>query len=441
MDKVMVKKHIQETIDRNHKKYIQIGQQLYNTPETGYKEEKTSFTISESLKSMGLRVEDGLAITGCRAYANEKKKGPKIAVFAELDALICEGHPDSMKDTHAVHACGHNIQLAVMLGVADALVESGVLKYLDGKIDFIAVPAEEAIEFDYREKLKRQGKIRYYCGKTEMLYQGYFRDIDMCLMVHNYPLEQEGYKVVPFIRSNGMIQKQIIFKGKQSHAGQAPWEGINALNMAAIALNNIQYQRETFKDSDMVRIHQIITKGGDIVNCIPEQVTMEMAVRANNIPAMIDANKKVNRSLKAAAIALNGEVEIQDNPGQLPIYANKDLSRLFLENARAYYEDEKILPCMDWSASSDMGDVSVLKPVLHALTSGVKGSLHSKEYQIVNEEDAYIIPVKIICGMIVDLLFQGEGRAENIRNKFQPIMNETEYREYLESVEGKYLFS
>ena len=441
MDKLRIKKIIQETIDHNYKKYIQIGRQLYLTPETGYKEEKTSFAVSESFKNMGLKVEDGLAITGCRAYANENKEGPKIAVFAELDALICEGHPDSMKDTHAVHACGHNIQLAVMLGVANALVESGALEYLDGKIDFIAVPAEESIEFDYRENLKEQGKIRYYCGKTEMLYQGFLQDIDMCLMVHNYPLEQEGYKVVPFIRSNGMIQKQIVFKGKQSHAGQTPWEGINALNMAAIALNNIQYQRETFKDSDMVRIHQIITKGGNIVNCIPEQVTMEMAVRANNIPAMIDANEKVNRSLRAAAIALNGKVEIHDNPGQLPIYANQELSGLFKKNAGDYYGEKEILPCMDWSASSDMGDVSVLKPVLHALTSGIKGSLHSEEYQIINEEDAYIIPIKIICGMLVDLLFQGEGKAEGIRKEFQPIMTEIEYREYLESVERKYLFS
>lgn len=441
MDKTTAKMLVRETVDRDQKKYIEIGRQLYSIPETGYKEEKTSLMVAENMENIGLRVEKGLAITGCRAYANEHKTGPKLVIFGELDGLICEGHPDSTKDTHAVHACGHNIQLAVMLGVADALVRSGVLEYLDGKIDFIAVPAEEAIELDYREELKKQGKIRYYCGKTEMLYRGFFQDADICMMVHNYPLEQEGYKVVPFIRSNGMIQKQIVFKGKQSHAGQAPWEGINALNMAAIALNNIQYQRETFKDSDMVRIHQIITKGGNIVNCIPEQVTMEMAVRANNIKAMIDANEKVNRSLKAAAIALNGQVVVQDTPGQLPIYADKELSRLFLDNASDYYEKSKILSCMDWSASSDMGDVSVLKPVLHALTSGIRGSLHSDGYRIINDEDAYIIPIKILCGMIVDLLFQGEGKAEGIKKGFRPEMTEAGYRKYLESIERTYCFS
>lgn len=441
MDKLRAKKLIQKIIDRSQKQYIQIGKQLYHIPETGYKEEKTSYIVAENLKNIGLRVETGLAITGCRAYANENKAGPKLALLGELDGLICESHPDSTKDTHAVHACGHNIQLAVMLGVADALVKSGMLEYLDGKVDFIAVPAEEAIELDYREELKKQGKIRYYCGKTEMLYRGFFQDVDICMMVHNYPLEQYGYRVVPSIRSNGMIQKQIIFKGKQSHAGQAPWEGINALNMAVIALNNIQYQRETFKDSDMVRIHQIITNGGDILNCIPDQVTMQMAIRANNIKAMKEVNEKVNRCFKAAAMALNGQIEIKDTPGQLPIYSNQALSELFWKNASDFYEENEILPFMDWSASSDMGDISVLKPVLHALTSGIRGSLHSKEYQIINEEDAYIIPIKIICGMIIDLLFQGDGKAGNIKREFQPIMNEKEYLEYLEKMEKTHYFS
>ena len=86
---------------------------------------------------MGYRTERGIAYTGCRAHANEEKKGPKIAVIGELDALLCPSHPDSDKETGAMHACGHNVQTTVMYGAADALKHAGILDELDGQIDFM----------------------------------------------------------------------------------------------------------------------------------------------------------------------------------------------------------------------------------------------------------------------------------------------------------------
>lgn len=440
MNKEELKKHISNIIDERKQVYIDLCQNIYQNPETGYKEIKTTKTIADALEQLGYRTKRDIAVTGCHAYSNEEKIGPKISIIGELDSIICPSHKDCDQSTGAMHACGHNIQITVMYAVADALKYSNSLGYLDGKIDFIAVPAEEVIELEYRKRLKDEGKIKYYSGKTELITKGEFDDSDICMMVHNYPFENGYHKIAPYVTSNGFIGKQTTFIGKQSHAGQAPWDGINSLNMASLAITNMHYQRETFKDKDTVRVHQIINHGGDIVNSVPDRVSMETTVRANNIPALFDANNKVNRSIHAACIALGGKAKIIDSPGQLPINSDKQLSEIFKNNALKFYKEDEILPHMQWTASSDMGDISALKPVLHGLTSGITGGLHTKDYQITDEENAYIIPIKIMCFTIIDLLMDNAIMAKNIINDFKPSMNKDEYIKYLKDIEKEYTF-
>ena len=103
------------------------------------------------------------------------------------------------------------------------------------------------IEMDYRQKLKDEGKLNYFAGKVELISKGAFDDVDMCMMVHNFPLTEEGYKLATRNTGNGFIGKNTHFLGKQSHAGAAPWDGINALNMASLAMTAMAYHRETFR--------------------------------------------------------------------------------------------------------------------------------------------------------------------------------------------------
>ncbi len=439
MNREACKRRLEEVIDARRQVYLDLGEKIYKNPETGYREKETTKTLADALEGLGLRTEREIAYTGCRAHGNEGKKGPKVAVLGELDALLCPSHPDCRRETGAMHACGHNIQTTVMYGVADALVHSGVLDDLDGAVDFMAVPAEEVIELDYRKTLKDAGKIRYYSGKTELIAKGAFDDVDICMMVHNFPFDQPGIKMAPYTSSNGFVEKHTIFMGKQSHAGQAPWDGINALNMASLAISAMHYQRETFKDSDTVRVHQIITKGGDVVNSVPARVEMETTIRANNMAALMDANRKVNRSIRAGAVALGGKAQVIDSPGQLPIVPDRNLAELFRENALHFYKEEEMLPRMQWTASSDMGDVSSLMPALHGLTGGIAGGLHTADYRIVDVEDAYLIPIKVMAFTLVDLLADGAGQAKKVIREFKPVMTKEEYLQYLRDIEKTYI--
>jgi len=186
-----------EAIDERKEVYLALGKKIYENPETGYREVKTTETLASALEGLGFETERDIAYTGCRAHANPDKDGPKVVVMGELDSVICLDHPDCDPVTGAVHACGHNIQTTVMYGVADALVHAGILDQPDGRIDFMAVPAEEYIEMDYRQSLKKEGKLHYYSGKAELTYRGAFDDVDMCMMVHNFPIREDGYRLAP----------------------------------------------------------------------------------------------------------------------------------------------------------------------------------------------------------------------------------------------------
>ena len=433
MDKNQLKERVIRAIEENKDIIINIGRKIYNNPEFGYKEFETTKSVVEFFKNeLNIdNIEENIAYTGCRARINEDKNGPKVAILGELDGISCAEHFDA-NSIGASHTCGHNIQIAGMLGVAVGLIKSGIFKELDGKIDFIATPAEEFIELAYRSKLKEEGKIKYFGGKQELIRKGAFDDIDMSLMFH--ALDTGDKKVLVGPVSNGFIGKEVKFIGKEAHAGSAPYEGINALNAAMLAINNVHAQRETFKEADRVRFHPIITKGGDIVNVVPADVRMEAYVRARTIESLIDANKKVNRALMAGAMAVGAEIEIKEIPGYLPILRHDSMEKVLRENINFIgIKDEEIIEGGDFTGSFDFGDVSHIIPTLHPMFGGITGALHTRNYSITDEEFAYLAPAKSLALTVVDLLFDNAKIGKEILNNFKPTMTKKEYLEFLQS--------
>ena len=432
MTKEELKQQVLKVIEENKDLIINIGREIYKNPEYGYKEFETTKKVANFLKNeLNLDSEENIAYTGCRARLNSDKQGPKVAILGELDGISCNEHVDALENG-ASHTCGHNIQIAGMLGAAIGLIKSGAHKYLDGKIDFIATPAEEFVQLEYRSKLKEEGKIRFFGGKQELIRKGAFDDVNMSIMFHAQALEDKKVLVGPV--SNGFIGKQIKFIGKESHAGSAPYEGINALNAAMLAINNVNAQRETFKEEDRVRFHPIITKGGDIVNVVPADVRMESYVRARTIKSMIDANKKVNRGLIAGAMAVGAEIEITELPGYLPILRHDDMEDVLKENLNYMgIDDSEIIDGGDFTGSFDFGDVSHIMPTLHPMFGGITGALHTRNYKIIDEEKAYLYPAKAMALTVVDLLFDDAKKANEILKDFKPLMTKEEYLEFMNS--------
>lgn len=438
MNKQELKAKVIKATEDNRELILKVGKEIYATPELGYKEFKSTETIVKFLKDLGLDVEENIAVTGCKAVIEGGKPGPNVAILGELDAISCANHEDAV-ESGAVHACGHNIQIAGMLGAILGLVKSGILSQLSGKVSVMATPAEEFVELEYRTKLRKEGKLTYFGGKQELIKKGYFDDVDMAMMFHSLDMGDKDALIGPV--SNGFIGKEVQFIGRESHAGSAPEEGINALNAAMLAINNIHAQRETFKDSDRVRVHPIVTKGGDIVNSVPADVQMESYVRARTIDGMLSSNEKVDRALKAGAMAVGAKVKINSIPGYLPILRNPELDDLFKKNLIFMgIPEDNIIEGGDFTGSFDFGDVSHIMPTIHPMIGGIEGNLHTRDFKIVDEDKAYILPAKAMALTVVDLLFDNAKVGKEILKNFNAVMTKESYLEFMESVDKVEVF-
>lgn len=112
-------------IDRHQKELIDFAEDIYRHPEEGFCEFRTASKVKNALESLGLKVRFGLARTGVRGVL-PKTAGPHLTVIGELDGILCPRHPLADKETGVAHACGHHVQLAVMLGAAMALTDPAV---------------------------------------------------------------------------------------------------------------------------------------------------------------------------------------------------------------------------------------------------------------------------------------------------------------------------
>ena len=404
---------------------------LWTIPEPGYKEFKTNAYMMEQFERLGYVLKKPENITGFSTEIDTGRPGPTVAICAELDALYSQGHPDTSKETGCVHACGHHVQCAGMLGIAAALKEDGVLDELCGKIRLIVVPAEEGIEISYRLGLIKKGIIEYSSGKPEFVKRGFFDGVDICYMVHaeNLDVCKKGAIYHVGGDANGVTRKTIIIKGKAAHAGGAPYLGINALNAANFALSAVNNLRETFKDEDHIRFHSIITKGGSSVNVVPDEVVIESYSRGATSKALKEANEKINRAIASACAVFGATVEINDLAGSEPRNSDVNLNNLAIETMKAIAGEDKCYFDNEFVGSStDMGDITQLFPAIHAYVGGMAGVLHGKDFRVVDQK-ASENSSKFQVGLLYNLLKDDAKNAKHIIANFVPTFKSI--KEYL----------
>ena len=434
-----VKRAVCEAIDRQSEKIVTVGDTIRKNPELGFKEFKTSRLVEDTMREIGLQPKGGLAITGVRGEARGKKDGPTFALLGELDALVVAGHPVADPQTGAAHACGHNAQVASMLGAAMGLVGAKALEHLAGRVVFFAVPAEEYGDVAWRVEQARAGKLEFLGGKPELLRLGHFDDVDMAMMIHLTP-QREYKKASVAASNNGCIVKTVRYMGRASHAGGAPHMGVNALYAAQIGLAAINAIRETFRDEDSIRVHPIITHGGSQVNVIPADVRIETYVRGKSVEAILDANVRVDRALKAGALALGAQVEIETLPGYLPLFNHDGMAKHFLANASAQLGADNVTQMGHRSGSTDMGDISHVMPTLHPYLGGASGTGHGADFTITDPKLAYIENAKQLALMAVDMLWDDAQTAKEIIGAFKPRLSRDAYLTFQRGINKTELF-
>ena len=249
------------------------------------------------------------------------------------------------------------------------------------------------------------------------------------MMVHAKPNEA-GKKMYVRGHNLGFLAKTLTIKGKAAH-GSTPHLGTNALNAAALAIIGIHSNRETFRDEERVRIHPIITKGGDVVNSVPDEVTIDTYVRGATFEGINKGNAAVERSLDGACRMIGATYEVEDIKGYLPLLEDPELSAVFEGNCREVLGEDSLVYGEEITGSTDVGDLSAIIPTIQPSVGGFVGNLHSNKFAISDKDTAYLAPALIMAYTACELLANGAASAAHVKESFKPRMTKEEYINYL----------
>lgn len=415
---------LEKIIECDSEKVIDIIKDIDHQPELGFQEFRTSGIVADYLQGCLYDVKEGLALTGLKTLLKGKQNKYTIAFIAELDGVVCKDSPKASPKDGTTHTCGHNLQLGILMLVAKALKESDIADTLEGNISFMAVPAEEYIQLEYRRQLQKEGKIKYLSGKQEFIRLGLFDDIDAAILLHAEPNSEEP-SIHIYDTGNGFKFKDVVCKGKAAHAAAAPHEGINALHALIQGINNINALRDTFRDEEHNRIHYIITKGGDNVNSVPSETGLQGYVRASSIEAIDNLSSKFDTAFFSAGENFGAEMKVNTSTGYMPLICNRGLNQVFEDNTKKFLPQENIYHKGHFMASTDLGDLSHLMPVIQPMMGGIKGGLHSPDFQVVDYNAAIVTPAKIVAHTLIDLL--SNNKMESILKDYKPKLCKEEY--------------
>lgn len=418
-------------IDVHKDQIIAFAEDISAHPEPGYEEFCTAGKTAEVLKNLGYKVTEHLARTGVKG-TKSIKEGPSLTVIGELDAIGCHSHPNANPVTGVAHACGHHAQMAAMIGCAIAMADPDVQKCLAGTVNFLAVPAEEYIDADKRARLKKEG-IEFCCGKSEMIRTGVFDDTDIALTthVHMVPVEEDFYLGNP--ACNGYSAERVTVRGKAAHGAIDPWNGVNALSITTSAIQMMGLMRETFREEDHVRLHNVIRKAGDVINSVPDEAIVETKVRAASLDKICEITDMVNRAYAGSAYAFGGKIEMEKLQGYMPIIP-RAADNALIEAADDLGLNYRTVQKGDFNnACTDVGDLSHFVPVVNFTFKGFEGKLHGADFKITDPEKAYILPAKLLALTVYKLLKNGGQEAKKITKSYTPVFNKESYIQYVKN--------
>jgi amidohydrolase len=331
MNKSMVvgKQVIQDAVDARDQELRELSLRIHANPEISFQEFKAMNWLIEPLEKAGFTIERGLANlqTSFRATWEGQKGGPTIAILAEYDALAGLGH-----------GCGHNIIGTSAVGAALAIKDTH--PDLPGKIVVIGTPAEE------------EGG-----GKILMVEDGIFDDVDLAMMCHPHT------KSMVLRGGLACVDASFKFYGKAAHASAAPEKGISALDAVINTFVAVNSLRQFFKDD--VRIHGIITKGGDATNVVPAYCEAEFLLRAETVEDLHVVREKVYAAARHSTEAVGAQIEITEGLIYAERNNNKALASIFRDNLELLGETVSDPPKKGGIGSSDIGNVGQVTATIH----------------------------------------------------------------------------
>ena len=296
-------------IEENRDRFIDMAETIWQTPEVAWHEFKSSRLQADFLAAEDFLIEWNVGGLNTAFVAEWGKEGPVLAFIGEYDALpglsqSKEPFQDTLIENGAGHGCGHNLLGTGALAAAVAVQKWMQKTGMPGIVRYYGCPAEE------------EGG-----GKVFMARAGAFDDIDAAFNFHpdviNMP--NKGSTL-------GINAIHYRFHGRTAHASIAPHEGRSALDAVELMNVGVNYLREHVKSD--VRIHYVITNGGQAPNIVPDKAEVLYYIRAAEKDYLTEVVERIRKVAEGAAMMTETTLEVRFQDGFSPVLNNHYLADL-----------------------------------------------------------------------------------------------------------------
>lgn len=285
---------IDSLIDEQSKEVIELSDRIWETPETRFQEYQSAKLLSDFLEENGFSVERGVGGIKTAFTASFGQVQPVIGILGEFDALSGLSQKEASDVREAIeengngHGCGHNLLGTAGIAAVLALKKLIEEKKITGSIKYFGCPGEEGGS-----------------GKTYMVREGVFKDIDIALTWH-----PNSYSGVFSFSSLANYQVYFSFEGKASHAANSPHLGRSALDAVELMNVGVNYLREHIISE--AKVHYAVTNtGGSSPNVVQSDAEVLYLIRAPHISEVEDIYQRVINIAKGAALMTGTKVSVR----------------------------------------------------------------------------------------------------------------------------------
>ena len=379
---------IDANVQREADALRELSHRIHAHPEILFEEVRASAWLADALEARGFAVERGVGglPTAFRAIREGVAPGPTVALLCEYDALPGLGH-----------ACGHNVIATMGAGAGFALAP--LMDELPGRLVVLGTPAEEGGG-----------------GKVLLQQAGVFDGIDAALMIHPWLANQAA---MPLLAST---RWDVVYHGRPAHAALAPHLGVNALDAVRLAFAGIDALRQQVRPD--VRIHGIVTHGGDAPNVIPERAGLRLVARsADGAYLLEELAPRIERLFEGAAMMTGARAEVTPAPIRYrEMRFNRPLEATFERHAARRGRATLPVDPLAATGSSDIGNVSQALPSLHGLLAIDDAAMpHTAAFEVAagsERGDATVLDGAAVLAGIAAELLSDPARMAEVRSEF-----------------------
>jgi amidohydrolase len=404
-----LKRQVDQMSDVIEPQVVAWRRDFHQNPELSNREFKTAEKVAAHLRSLGMEVRTGVAKTGVVGILKGGKPGPVVGLRADMDALPVSERVDlpfksTVKSEYnggpvgVMHACGHDMHVAILMGVAEVL--SKMKDQLAGTVVFVFQPAEEG------PPGAEEG------GASLMIKEGLLTDTKMEVMFGLHINSATEVGKIKY-RSGGTMAASdwftITVNGKQTH-GSTPWNGIDPIVVSAEIIQGLQ--TIVSRQVDLTEFPAVITVGkitsGVRANIIPELAEMVGTIRTLDTSMQRLIQKKIELTVTkiAESAGANAEVRFEN---KTPInYNNPALTTWALTSLREAAGPANVLENKPQTGAEDFGFFAQKIPCFYFFLGGMpKGgdekkapSHHTPDFFV--DESGMKLGVKSFCYLVLD---------------------------------------